>query len=322
MVVMPLGFWKNPAFTCALLLAGIIASAQTATKTATTEQPQDEKPRSAVTLNLIITDEANHAVTDVRREDVRVTEDGTAQTVTSFALEERPISYGLIVDTTGSMRTLLGEVIATARAVVGANRPDDKTFVMHYVDADTIEFDTGLTNDQAALEAALDEMYIQSGLTATFDALHRALDFASRPQPDDTTAPRRHALVLITDGEDRGSHQANAESLLSRLRQSDVQVFVIGLTQLSKEVRNRDKVVSLMTRIAQESGGRAFFPKSLSELPDVLKELTHDLHTQYALSYTPTNDKRDGSWRKVQVTLASGKAKRTVVTRAGYTAPH
>lgn len=318
MAVMLTDFGKSLTFICALLLASISVPAQTTTPTTQSNEPQ----RAVVNLNVIVTDEANRAVTDVRREDVRVTEDGAAQTVTSFALEDRPVSYGLIVDTTGSMRTLLGEVITTARAVVGSNHPDDKTFVMHYVDADTIEFDTGLTNDQAALEAALDEMYIQGGLTATFDALHRALDFALRPQVDDTTAPRRHALVLITDGEDRGSRQANMETLLSRLRQSDVQVFVIGLTHLSKELRNRDKVVSLMTRIAQESGGRAYFPKSLSELPDVLKELTHDLRTQYVLGYTPTNDKRDGSWRKVQITLAPGKAKRNVITRAGYTAPH
>jgi Ca-activated chloride channel family protein len=109
--------------------------------------------------------------------------------------------------------------------------------------------------------------------------------------------------------------------LLARLRQSDVQVFVVGLSKLSKEMRNREKAISLLTRIAQESGGRAFFPKSTAELPEVIKELTHDLHTQYSISYQPTNEKRDGSFRKVQVTLAAGKSKRTAITRAGYNAP-
>lgn len=304
-------FSKSLTGICALLLAGAVALAQTPT-------PQSsEQPRALVNLDVIITDAANHSVGDAQREDVRVTEDGVAQTINSFALEERPASYGLMIDTTGSMRTILSQVIATAHAVVKMNRPGDKTFVMHYVDADTIEFDTGLTANQGALEAALDDLYIQGGLTATLDALHRALDFSLRSREPDDQAPRRHALVLITDGEDRGSRQSNPEALFSRLRQSDVQVFIIGLTRLS-DVRNREKATALLTRIAHESGGRIFFPKSFSEMPDIIKELTHDLHTQYAIGYTPTNEKRDGSFRKVQVTLATGKSNRTAITRAGY----
>jgi Ca-activated chloride channel family protein len=311
------GLCKSLAVICSLLLASVVALSQTTPPTA----QGSEQQRAAVNLNVIITDEANHFVNDVRREDVRVTEDGTAQTINSFALEEKPAHYGLMIDTTGSMRAILDQVIATGHAVIKANRPGDKTFVMHYVDADTIEFDTGLTANQAALDAALDDLFIEGGLTATLDALHHALDFALRSRTEDDQTPKRRALVLITDGEDRGSRQSNPETLLSRLRQSDVQVFVIGLTKLSKEMRNREQAVQLLTRIAQESGGRAFFPKSFSEMPDVLKELTHDLHTQYVISYIPSNEKHDGSFRKLQVTLAPGKSKRTVMTRAGYNAP-
>jgi Ca-activated chloride channel family protein len=194
---------------------------------------------------------------------------------------------------------------------------------MHYVGADTIEFDTGLTSDKAALEEALDDLFVQGGFTATLDALHRALDFSARSRGEDGSdkaSPQRHALVLITDGEDRGSRQSNPEALLARLRQTDVQVFVIGLTKLA-DVRNRDKATALLNSIARESGGRAFFPKSFAEMPGVLQELTHDLHTQYVVGYNPTNAARDGSFRKVQVTLAPGsKGKRSVITRAGYTA--
>jgi Ca-activated chloride channel family protein len=260
-------------------------------------------------------------LSDVRREDVRVAENGVAQTITHFAAEESAVSYGLIVDTTGSMRPLLDEVVKTARAIVNANRAGDKTFVMHYVDADTIEFDTGLTSDRDALLAALDDLYIQGGLTATLDALHRALEFSTRPRPNDADKAQRLALVLITDGEDRGSRQSNPETLLARLRETKAQVFVVGLTRLSKEVRDRDKAVQLLNRIAQETGGRAFFPRTEAELPDVIKELTHDLRTQYVIGYTPTNAARDGSFRKIQVTLAPGKSKRAAITRSGYNAP-
>jgi Ca-activated chloride channel family protein len=309
---------KGLLFSCALLL---LAGAASQAQTPQAQNSSSEQPRAAVNLDVIVTDEKEHSVSDVRREDVRVTEDGVTQTVTAFAQEERPVSYGLLIDTTGSMRSILDQVISTGRAVIRANRPGDKTFVMHYVDADTIEFDTGLTPDQVALEAALDDLFIQGGLTATLDALHRALDFTARSRGDDDKGPRRRqALVLITDGEDRGSRQSNPETLLSRLRQSDVQVFIIGLTKMA-DVRNRDKAVALLTGIARESGGRVFFPKSFSEVPGVLQELTRDLHTQYALGYNPTNAARDGSFRKVQVTLpAPTKGKRNVITRAGYTA--
>jgi Ca-activated chloride channel family protein len=304
-----------------LLTSAVIARAQTPT-------PQSGQPpqRATVNLNVIITDEANHFAGDVRREEVRVTEDGAAQTISAFALEDRPASYGLLIDTTGSLRTLMNEIVETSRAIVNANRPNDETFVMHYVDSDTIEVDQGWTGNQAALEESLDGLFIQGGLTATLDALHSALGYATRPRrssSDDGSnkGPRRLALVLVTDGEDRGSRQSNPETLLARLRQSDVQVFVIGLSKLTKEMRSREKAMALLARIAQESGGRAFFPKSTSELPEVVKELTHDLHTQYAVSYLPTNEKRDGSFRKLQVTLAPGKSKRTAITRAGYDAP-
>jgi Ca-activated chloride channel homolog len=318
MAVMRKVFGQSFALICGLLLCVVVATAQTSGPAA---QASNEQTNAIVNLNVIFTDEAGRSVDDVRLEDVRVSENGVAQTISHFATEERAVSYGLIVDTTGSMRPLLSEVIKTAHAVVAANRPGDKTFVMHYVDADNIEFDTGLTSDSDALNAALDDLYIQGGLTATLDALHRALDFSARSRPDDNDNRTRHALVLITDGEDRGSRQSNPETLIARLRETRAQIFVIGLTKLTKEVRNRDKAVQLLNRIAQETGGRAFFPKTVAELPDTIKELAHDLRTQYVIGYAPTNAARDGSFRKVQVTLAPGKSKRAAITRPGYTAP-
>ncbi|MBD0327604.1 MAG: VWA domain-containing protein [Pyrinomonadaceae bacterium] len=305
---------QSLAVVCSLLLLSASVLGQTP------EQQNVEQERASVNLNVIITDEANRAVTDVRREDVRLTEDGTTQTIEAFALEDRPVSYGLLIDTTGSLRALLNDVIETARAIVSTNRPNDEAFVMHYTDSDTIEVDQGWTTNRAALEEALDDIFIQGGLTATLDALHSALNYATRPRSTDGKELRRRAIVLITDGEDRGSRQSNPETLLSRLRETDVQIFVIGLTKIVKELRNRDKAAQLLTRIAQETGGRAFFPKSFAEMPDVLKELTRDLHTQYSISYRPTNNKRDGSFRKLQVTLAQGKGKRNAFTRAGYIA--
>ena len=310
---------KFTALVCGILLSSIIASAQTQNPPAQGVAPQ-QQPN--VRLNLIVTDEANRAVNDVRQEDLRVVEDGATQTISSFAQEDLPVSYGLIVDTSGSLRALLDQIIETGRTVVNSNRPDDETFIMHYVDSDTIEVDQGWTNNQAALSEALDELFIKGGLTATLDALHRALTFATQSTKNaDGAQRRRRALVLITDGEDRGSRLPNPETLLARLRETDVKVLVIGLTRIVREVKGPEKAYALLTRLAQETGGRAFFPKSFSEMPEVLKELTHDLHTQYVISYHPTKAARAGSFRKVQVTLNSARGKRNVITRTGYTTP-
>jgi Ca-activated chloride channel family protein len=315
-------YCKITVVFCVLVLQGIVALAQTPAATpAQSNSSGGDNAQSIVKLNLIITDEAGRSVNDVRREDVRVTEDGVAQAITYFAQDERPIGYGLVVDTTGSLRVLLTPVIEAGLSIVRKNRPDDETFVMHYTDSETIEIDEGWTNSRAALEAALEDLFIQGGLTATLDAMHRALTFALRPRSSDDKTDRRLALVLITDGEDRGSRQSNPEALLSRLRESEVQVFVIGLTKMVKEIREREKAVSLLTRIAQESGGRAFFPKSESEIEEAVKELTQTLRSQYVVGYNPTSEKRNGSFRKVQVTLAPGKSKRNVITRGGYNAP-
>lgn len=309
---------RSSILNCALLVVacGVSSFAQTAP----TSKQDNAPPGATVHLHVIFTDEAGHSVNDVRREDVHVSENGAAQTISDFAQEEWPISYGLLVDTSGSMRERLDEVIGSAHAIIKENRPDDETFIMHYVSSDLIEVDQGWTSNVAALDESLDDLFVQGGLTATLDALHRGLTFATTPRGKDNQATRRHALVIITDGEDRGSRQSNPDILLARLRESDVQVFVIGLTRLVKEVRSREKALGLLTHIAQETGGRAFFPKTLAELPEVVKELTHDLHTQYVISYPPTNAARDGSFRKVQVTLAQGKSKHNALTRAGYTA--
>ncbi|HEX8851975.1 MAG TPA: hypothetical protein VF754_00730, partial [Pyrinomonadaceae bacterium] len=114
-----------------------------------------------------------------------------------------------------------------------------------------------------------------------------------------------------------------------RLREEDVQIYVIGfVNELDREggfIRKsqRTRAVQLLDRLAKETGGRAFYPTSLSELPQIAEDITKDLRTQYVLSYNPTNKRRDGSFRAVRVAVADapGRDKRIAITRAGYTAP-
>jgi Ca-activated chloride channel family protein len=290
-----------------------------------TKQAAQSAQQSLVRLNVLVTDSANRPVTDLRQEDFRVLEDGKPQTISYFSQEELPVSYGIMVDASGSMRELLNHLIETGRNIVSSNKADDEAFVMRFVDSDSIQVEEGFTSNKDALYEALDGIYVEGGQTAVMDAINRAVEYhkKSRRSGGGGDVARRHAIVLITDGEDRGSQTRNLDSILPRLREDDVQFFVIGLTNLSAVQGSREKAVAFLTRIAELSGGRAFFPKSPAELPNIAEEITRDLHTQYLIGYNPTNAARNGSFRKVQVSVADtpSRKKLNVIMRPGYTAP-
>ena len=135
-------------------------------------------------------------------------------------------------------------------------------------------------------------------------------------------------MILVTDGEDRVSYYKQ-EQLFARLREQDVQIYVIGfVNELDREggfIRksSKDRAVSLINKLALETGGRAFFPQSISELPQIAGEIVRDLRTQYVLAYNPTNKARDGSYRAIKVAIADapGRDKRIALTRSGRLAP-
>ncbi|HEV7843272.1 MAG TPA: VWA domain-containing protein, partial [Pyrinomonadaceae bacterium] len=216
------------------------------------------------------------------------------------------------------------QIIEAGKGVVAGNKPGDETFIMNFTDSDHIRMGQGFTSNKYALEEALDDIYVEGGLTAVIDTSDQAVTYLKKNQKSEEAAhPRRHAMVLISDGEDRGSRARNADALLNRLRGEDVQFFIIGLSKLSNLQSSRDKVMHFLTRIAEATGGRAFFPKSTSELPGIVDEIARDLRTQYILGYASSNAATDGSYRKVQVIVLDSptRKKLNVFARPGYTAP-
>ena len=138
---------------------------------------------------------------------------------------------------------------------------------------------------------------------------------------------RGRALIVVTDGEDRASYYTQPQ-LMQRLREEDVQIYIIGfVNELDAEkglIRKspRENAVNLINKLASETGGRAFFPQSISDLPQIANEIVRDLRTQYVISYDPTNKAHDGSYRaiKVVVNQPAGAEKRIALTRSGRTA--
>jgi Ca-activated chloride channel family protein len=277
-----------------------------------------------VQLHVRVIDRNNRPINDVPQNAFHVFEDGVAQSIETFSREEVPISYGLAVDTSGSLRSQLQSVIDAGKTIINANKPGDETFLVRFISSDKIETVQDFTASKEQLQDGLDSFYVEGGQTAIIDAVYLSAEHVSEYKKGDEGDRRRRALIVITDGEDRNSFYKQ-EQLFSKLREEDVQIFVIGfVNELDKEaglIRKspREKAVQLINKLATETGGRAFFPESIADLPQIANEIIRDLRTQYVIAYNPTNKTQDGSFRaiKVNVDQPNSGDKRIALTRTG-----
>jgi Ca-activated chloride channel family protein len=274
-----------------------------------------------------VIDRNNRPIDNVPRSDFHVFEDGVPQPIETFTREEVPISYGLAVDTSGSLRSQLQSVIDAGKTIINSNKPGDETFLVRFISSDKIETVQDFTANKELLMDGLDSFYVEGGQTAIIDAVYLSAEHVSEYKKGDEGDRRRRALIVITDGEDRNSFYKQ-EQLFSRLREEDVQIFVIGfVNELDKEaglIRKspREKAVALINKLATETGGRAFFPESIADLPQIANNIIRDLRTQYVIAYNPTNKTQDGTYRAIKVTVdqPSGSEKRIALTRTGRVA--
>jgi Ca-activated chloride channel family protein len=279
-----------------------------------------------VTLHVRVIDRNNHPINRIGKDEFRVFEDGVPQPIFSFTEEEVPVIYGLAVDTSGSLRSQLNQVIDAAKTIINSNKRGDETFLERFIDRDQIENLQEFTSNRDLLLDAVDNLYVAGGQTAVIDGVYLAAEHVAEYKKGSEDDRRRRALIVVTDGEDRASYY-NEIQLFQRLREEDVQIYVIGfVNELDADkgfIRKspREKAVNLINRIASETGGRAFFPQSISELPQVANEIVRDLRTQYVVSYDPTNKAHDGTYRAIKVVVADVPGqKRIALTRSGRTA--
>jgi Ca-activated chloride channel family protein len=278
-----------------------------------------------VQLHVRVIDRNNRPINNVPQGEFHVFEDGVPQAIETFTREEVPISYGLAVDTSGSLRSQLQSVIDAGKTIINANKPGDETFLVRFISSDKIETVQDFTASKELLLDGLDSFYVEGGQTAVIDAVYLSAEHVSEYKKGDEGDRRRRALIVITDGEDRNSFYKQ-EQLFERLREEDVQIFVIGfVNELDKDaglIRKspREKAVNLIKKLASETGGRAFFPESISELPQIATEIIRDLRTQYVISYNPTNKQQDGTYRAIKVMVdqpSDSSDKRIALTRTG-----
>jgi Ca-activated chloride channel family protein len=281
-----------------------------------------------VNLNVRVIDRNNRPVNNLQEKEFKILEDGVVQQIDFFSKSEVPTNYAMVVDNSGSLRQQLDKVIEAGKIFVNTNRPDDETMIVRFVGREKISIEQPFTANKTDLNDALDNLFVEGGQTAIIDAVYLAVenvDEYERSKKSDVT--KRRALILVTDGEDRNSYY-NEKQLFELLRESEVQIYVIGFVdELAKEggfisSSPQAKAKSFLQRIATESGGKAYFPANAAELPNLAREISSELRTQYSIGYIPSNDRKDGSYRTIKVQVADGPnaQKRIAVARAGRTA--
>jgi Ca-activated chloride channel homolog len=253
-----------------------------------------------IRVSLSVTDGHNHLVTGLSGTDFAVFEDGVKQEVSFFTRDPLPLSVALLVDGSASMEEKLRVAQEAGIRFVRTLRPGDMGQIVQFNDrASTLQDFTG---DHAALEAALRRTQA-SGATVLYTALYVALkQMRSQGSPE---APRRRAIVLLTDGEDTAS-SVDDEQVLELARQADVGVYVIALRTDHALERQRlafAQATYFMTAVTRDTGGEAYFPSALSELDAVYARIADELRSQYTIGYTSSNEQRNGKWRHIVVRI-------------------
>lgn len=281
-----------------------------------------------VNLNVRVVDRNNRTINDVPEKDFKIYEDGVLQTIDFFSRSEVPTNYALVLDNSGSLRDQLDKVIEAGKILVDTNKPEDETEIIRFIGREKITIEQPFTSNKQDLADTLDNLFIEGGQTAIIDAVYLAVENVDKYEKSKNADDRkRRAIVLVTDGEDRDSYY-NEKQLFDLLRESDVQIYIVGfLGDLSKEggfigKSPQEKARAFLQRMADESGGKTYFPADASELPAIAKQISGELRTQYSIGYIPTNDRKDGKFRSIKVVIADGPngQKRIPVTRTGRTA--
>jgi Ca-activated chloride channel family protein len=276
-----------------------------------------------VVLPATVVDAKGHLVNDLTASDFKVYEDSVLQNVQVFKHADIPVSMGIVIDDSGSMKEKRPAVNAAALAFVETSNPQDQVFVVNFNDTAYIDTPGDFASNMEDLRGALDKIDSRGG-TALYDAVYTSLDHLRLGNRD------KKVLLVITDGVDNESRYT-LDELLRYAQESNVMVYTIGLlgdedtqSKLFAHLSHDDKKARKdLELLAKATGGESYFPKSLDEVNSTCHEIAHDIRNQYTLAYYPTNKAFDGKFRAVRVeAFAHGTHHRLIVrTRPGYYAP-
>jgi len=261
------------------------------------QDPQDDaftftSDSSLVTLHVSVLDKNGKPVTTLPRSAFKVFEDNVEQPLKVFKREDVPVSMGILVDNSGSMRERSARVAAAALAMVKASNPDDEEFIVNFND-DSF-FDQPFTSNIKKLEAALKKFSPRGG-TAMRNAINGSLDYLKTDAHLD-----KKVLVVITDGNDNSSTETPLDALIRKVQSTDVMIYSIGLLN-EEEPDEAKKAKKALKALAEASGGFDYYQKDLAEVEELTPQIAHEIRNQYILAYTPLNLTMDGKFRALRV---------------------
>jgi Ca-activated chloride channel family protein len=279
------------------------------------QRPSFRSGIDIVSLNITVTDGSNHYVTDLGENEFSIFEDGVKQNLTFFSRRQQPIALSLLLDSSASMEQHLGTLQAAATNFVKKLKPND---IAQVIDFDSrVEIRQGFTGNQSDLASAIEQTNA-GGSTSLHNAIYIALKELRKVKAVTEEDVRRQALIVFSDGEDTSS-LVSFEEVLDLAKRSETAIYAIALRGSDVQAKGFREAEFVMRSLAQETGGRAFFPARIEDLSGVYAQIADELASQYTLGYSSGNQRRDGAWRRLVVQVT--RANITPRTKKGYYAP-
>lgn len=261
-----------------------------------------------VVLHATVVDDHQRLVTNLDRSAFTVYEDGQPQPITSFRHEDIPVSIGIVIDNSGSMREKRHEVNQASINLVRASNPNDEVFIVNF--NDEYYLDQDFTGSVPKLQEALERIESRGG-TALYDAVVASADHLKKNARLD-----KKVLVVVTDGEDNASRESLEQAVRRLQAENGPTVYTVGLLWGEGHLKRAKRALQEM---AEDTGGVWFFPRDLSEVDTITRQIAHDIRNQYTIGYRPTRPPTEGGYRSVKVEArAKGYGKLQVRTRSGY----
>ncbi len=296
----------------ATAVGGAVAAAQP------TDQPAFRAGVDLVALNVTVTDSDNRYVTDLDQSGFLLYEDGAIQDVTFFTRSQLPVALALLMDTSASMSEKMSTAQEAAIGFADRLREQDLASVIDF--DNRVEILHEFTNSLDDLTAAI-RRTSAGGSTSLYNAIYNSLKELAKVGAaiSEATEIRRQAIVVLSDGEDTSS-LVEFEEVLELAKRSNTVIYAIGLRSQERRTRRGFREADFVLRqLAQETGGRHFFPDTADELPEIYQLISDELSSQYTLGYASKNPLRDGRYRRIVVRVDRPDV--AARTKLGYYAP-
>jgi Ca-activated chloride channel family protein len=273
-------------------------------------RPAIRQSADLVLVPVTVTDPLGRLVTGLREDNFQVLENKKPQEIRHFSSDDAPVSLGIIVDTSGSMKNKMERVREAVKQFHDCANLQDEFFMITFSDTPHLVHDFMDSPDD--IESKL-LFYSAKGRTALLDAIYMGIKKMREAKYS------RKALLIVSDGGDNHSRY-NVNEVKSMVKESDVMIYAIGTFDRNLPTIEEVLGPELLSHIAEVTGGRAFVLDNLIEMPDVARRIGVELRTQYVLGYHPTNPPHDGKWRKISVKLRLPKKLTSLQARAkqGY----